>query len=395
MAFSSTIRGLILLVALSAPPAAAAEQKPFSIGYLEIADDARYVERRRYTGIRLKTRHRPFPGAEISIRDSRIAGRALGLKFGLERAAGKDANELAALARGLREASDIRFFVVDAPAGILTELADATADDGILLFNVSEPATALRAADCRANLMHVLPSRAMLTDALVQYLAARRWRDVLVLRGPLPEDSAQAAAFEASARKFGVRIVASKDFVLGNDPRQRDRNNIALLTSAPDHDVVFLADSDGEFGRYVPYQTAKPRPVVGAEGLVASAWHWTWERHGAPQLNQRFERKVGRDMADSDWAAWVAVKAVVEAISRTRATDFASIAGYIKGDRLTLDAYKGAPASFRPWNNQLRQPILLHTHNAVAGRAPLPGFLHPTENMDTLGIDKAESKCRF
>jgi ABC transporter substrate binding protein (PQQ-dependent alcohol dehydrogenase system) len=145
----------------------------------------------------------------------------------------------------------------------------------------------------------------------------------------------------------------------------------------------------------VPYQTAKARPVVGSQGLVAGAWHWTWERHGAPQLNQRFERRVGRDMADADWAAWVAVKAIVEAASRSRSAEFADIAAYLKGNELTLDTYKGTPASFRPWNNQLRQPILLHTHNAVAGRAPLPGFLHPSENMDTLGIDEAESKCRF
>ncbi|MCK5624155.1 MAG: amino acid ABC transporter substrate-binding protein, partial [Alphaproteobacteria bacterium] len=60
-----------------------------------------------------------------------------------------------------------------------------------------------------------------------------------------------------------------------------------------------------------------------------------------------------------------------------------------------FDAYKGNPASFRPWNNQLRQPILLHTHNAVAARAPLDGFLHRRDVLDTLGIDEPESKCRF
>ena len=395
MAYLSTISGVFLLAVLAAAAALAAEKIPLTIGYLEVADDARYAERRRYTGIRLNTRHRPFPGAGISIRDSKVIGRALGMKFGLERAAGKDVAELAALVRGLRGERGIGLFIVDAPAAVLSGLADATAGLEVLLFNVSEPANALRGADCRANLMHVIPSRAMLSDALVQYLVAKGWRNVLVLRGPLPEDSAMTAAFAASARKLGARVVATKDFVLSNDPRERGKNNIALLTSSPGHDVVFLADSDGEFGRYVPYQTAKARPVVGSQGLVSGAWHWTWERHGAPQLNQRFERKVGRDMADADWAAWVAVKAIVEAASRSRSAEFADIAAYLKGSELTLDTYKGTPASFRPWNNQLRQPILLHTHNAVAGRAPLPGFLHPSENMDTLGIDKVESKCRF
>ncbi len=395
MAYLSTISGIFLLAVLGAAPALAAERIPLTIGYLEITDDARYAERRRYTGIRLNTRHRPFPGAEISIRDSKVIGRALGMTFGLERAVGKDAGELAALVRGMRGERGIGLFIVDAPAAVLVGLADATAGLDVLLFNVSEPANTLRGAGCRANLMHVIPSRAMLSDALVQFLVAKRWRDILVLVGPLPADAAMTAAFAASARKLGARVVATRDFVLGNDPRERGRNNIALLTSSPDHDVVFLADSDGEFGRYVPFQTARARPVVGSQGLVAGAWHWTWERHGAPQLNQRFERKVGRDMADADWAAWVAVKAIVEAASRTRSAAFADIAAYLKGGELTLDTYKGTPASFRPWNNQLRQPILLHTHNAVAGRAPLPGFLHPSENMDTLGIDEPESKCRF
>jgi len=145
----------------------------------------------------------------------------------------------------------------------------------------------------------------------------------------------------------------------------------------------------------VPYQTSAPRPVVGSEGLVASAWHWTWERHGAPQLNQRFERQAGRPMQDADWAAWAAVKAIVEAAVRTESTALVPVAVYLRGADLALDVYKGAPASFRAWDNQLRQPILLHTHNAVIERAPLPGFLHPSEYMDTLGPDAPESACRF
>lgn len=47
-----------------------------------------------------------------------------------------------------------------------------------------------------------------------------------------------------------------------------------------------------------------------------------------------------------------------------------------------------------PWDNQLRQPILLHTHNAVIAEAPIEGFLHPYNNLDTLGIDRRKSACR-
>lgn len=387
---------LVLCMALlSAGQSLAAEQTRFGIGYLEVADDPRYVEDRSYTGLKLKTRRRPYPGAEVGLRDSRAVGRALGLALALERVTAADPAALAHEVVRLRDEAGIRFFVVDAAGDALLDLADATRDAGVLLFNISEPDDRLRRADCRANLMHVMPSRAMLTDAMAQFLADRNWKTVLLLRGGEAGDAVLADAFARSAHKFGLRVVATRDFVLSNDPRERTRNNIALLTGPPDYDVVFLADTDGEFGRYVPYQTLLPRPVVGTEGLIASAWHWAWERHGAPQLNQRFEQIAGREMEDADWAAWGAVRLIVEALTRTRSPDFATLASYLKGKDLTFDAYKGNPASFRSWNNQLRQPVLLHTHNAVSERAPLDRFLHATDVLDTLGVDEPENECRF
>lgn len=386
-------RLVLIFMALTLLPAIAAARESFTIGYLEIAGDPRYAEVRNYTGLKLKTVRRPFPGAEVAARESRATGRALGLKLGLERVEAVDAAALAADVRRMRDETGIRFFLVDADAEALLEIADATKDDGVLLFNVSEPADRLRGEDCRANVMHMIPSRAMLMDGLAQYLVARNWRRVLVLRGEQPEDTVSAAAFERSARKFGLKIVAVKDFLLSNDPRNRGQNNIALMTAEPDHDVIFLADDYGEFGRYVPYQTHLPRPVVGAQGLEVNAWHWAWERHGAPQLNQRFDKQAGREMKDADWAAWAAYKVIVEAVARAGGTDFDAVTAYLKGEALRFDAYKGNPASFRPWNNQLRQPVLLHTHNAVAARAPLDGFLHRRDVLDTLGIDEPESKC--
>ena len=167
------------------------------------------------------------------------------------------------------------------------------------------------------------------------------------------------------------------------------------MTGGADYDVVLLADSVGEFGRYVPFQTYRPRPIVGSEGLRPGTWHWTWERYGAPQLNQRFERTASRRMEDEDWAAWAAVRSVVEAIVRTRSTAVGDIRAFLTSADLTLDTYKGAPGNFRTWDHQLRQPILLHTHNAVIARAPLDGFMHQTNVLDTLGVDGPETTCRM
>jgi ABC transporter substrate binding protein (PQQ-dependent alcohol dehydrogenase system) len=385
--------GAVILVLALLSGGVSAEPTGYAIGYLEIAGDVRYEARRAYTGLRLRSRARPVEGALLALRDSRFAASALGLELKLERREGADAAQLAAAARALRDEAGVGFFLVDAAGEALADLAEATADDDIVLFNISDISDAARGSACQPHLFHTIPSRAMLMDGLVQYLIKKGWREALVLKGPRAEDGAMAAAFGRSARKFGARIVAEKDFVLGNDPRHRDRNNIALLTASPDHDVVFLADTDGEFGRYVPFQTNRPRPVIGTEGLIAAPWHWTWERHGAPQLNQRFEKRAGRTMAGADWAAWAAVKAVVEALARTRSTDHGELLAYLRSARLTLDIYKGVAASFRPWNNQLRQPVLLHTHNAVIARAPIDGFLHPKDDLDTLGADQPESTC--
>ncbi|MEE2716408.1 MAG: ABC transporter substrate-binding protein [SAR324 cluster bacterium] len=392
---SAKLWGMLgVVVLLSFQSVWAAGKTTIVIGYAQLDDDPRYRVDRRYAGIEFKPRGRPLPGAEVALRESRIVGRAIGIKFRLEKVSGKSAPELAEAVVRLHEKQNVSFVLVDAPAEALLTVADATQGKPLLLFNISESADELRGNQCRPHLMHTIPSYAMLADSLAQYLVTKQWKELLLLQGTLPSDRAFGQAFWKTARKFGLKITEEREFILSNDPRQRDQNNIVLLT-AHASDVVLLVDTDGEFGRYVPYQTVHPRPVVGTAGLVPSAWHWAWERHGAPQLNQRFVKKAKRKMLDSDWAAWAAVKVIVESVLRTKSTDFETVTGYLKGDQLTLDAYKGTPASFRPWNNQLRQSILLHTHNAVVERAPLKGFLHPTQNLDTLGVPPQGSECRM
>jgi ABC transporter substrate binding protein (PQQ-dependent alcohol dehydrogenase system) len=273
--------------------------------------------------------------------------------------------------------------------------ATALAGEEVLLFNIRHGADELRGRDCSPVLFHTIASDAMLMDGLAQYLSKKTWSDVLILEGGNEADQTLSAAFQEAARKFRLNVVDVRPFVLSNDPRLRDQTNVPLLTGDADYDVVFLADTLGEFGRYVPYQTYEARPVVGSEGLVPSAWHWTWERHGAPQLNQRFDRIAGRHMTDADYAAWAAVKSVVEAMVRTESRDIAVLRDFLRSDLFTLDTYKGAPGSFRRWDNQLRQAVLLHTHNAVIERAPIEGFLHQTNNLDTLGPDRPETACRI
>lgn len=375
--------------------ASAAELRKFSIGYLEITDDIRYEEKRAYARIRIKPHDRPYPGAELAVRKSRVLGRAMKMKFEMNRAEAENAAGLVAEIDRMKAETGTRFFLVDADADVLNSVAKATADKDILLFNISEYSDDLRGPACQPHLMHAIPSYAMLTDTLAQFLIFKKWRNVMLLKGAEKEDIAFANAFLRSAKRFGVNLTKSQDFVLGNDPRQREQNNIALMTSDSDADVIFVSDVEGEFGRSVPYQTNRPTPVVGTEGLRAAGWHWAWERHGAPQLNQRFEKRAKRRMHGPDWAAWAAIRSLIESVIRTNSTEFKAVQSYLRSDQLNLDAYKGTPVSYRPWDNQLRQPVLLHTHNAITGRAPIRGFLHPTENLDTLGGDAGDKQCEF
>jgi ABC transporter substrate binding protein (PQQ-dependent alcohol dehydrogenase system) len=379
----------LLLLCLLAPIARA--QQTLAIGYLYRPDDPWYAPHSGYAGLQLLDRHPALEGARLAMRDSRIVGRAAGFSFELfERPVAEGEDALAAVRDLLGTA---RIVILDLPLQETLAIADALAHEPAILFNPRHDDPALRGEECRPALFHTVPSLDMRMDALAQYARRRGWDSVLVLEGPRPEDHASSAAFQSSAKKFGLEVVEVRAFVPGNDPRNREQSNVVLLTADADYDLVFVADSEGEFGRYVPYQTYAPRPVIGSEGLIADGWHWTWERHGAPQLNQRFEKLAGRRMQEQDWAGWAAVKAVVEAAVRTRSADWKALRDSMLSPEFQFDGYKGTAVSFRPWNRQLRQPILLHTHNAVIARAPLEGFLHETNTLDTLGLDQRESAC--
>lgn len=366
----------------------------FPIGHVSLADDARFDRERAYFMVPVRPSGPSLPGAELGIADGQMAGMAVDVNFTLEHAESPDA---AGVVQSISEMveSGIHFVVVDLPASDLLQVSDAVAGMPVTLFNISAPDDTLRAESCRANVAHVIPSTRMQTDAMVQFLVSKRWVNILVLQGPSEEDQQTVDALTESAQLFGARVVEVRPFVLSADPRNREQNNVALVTAGSDYDVLYVADSDGEFARFVPYQTNSARPVVGSAGLVASAWTWAWERSGAPQVNQRFEDIAGRRMDAFDWAAWASVRSVVQSVVRSKSTEYDQVRSYMFGETLTLDGAKGQPMSFRPWDHQLRQGMLVSTGNAVMQLAPVEGFLHPLNDLDTLGVDERQSACNF
>jgi len=382
-------------------PSIAAHPEPsetgeIKLGYVELANDPRYDNRGEHSGIVFTDLGRPYQGSQVALEDARSIGRVIGIEFSMEKATAKSVDELPQRISDWMERDGVHFVLADLPAVALKDLSHRVADSRVALFNISAPEDSLRGEDCAKNVLHTNPSEAMLSDALMQFLVAKGWLQILVLQGPAPEDAAMVAALQRSAKKFRANIVETRPFLLTNDPRNREQTNIVLMTTGVRYDVVYVADSSGEFGRYVSYETSLPRPVVGSAGLVPTAWSWSWDRDAAVQLQHRYEKvSPPRRMNGADWAAWEAVKAVTQAVMRTRSTDFDAVKGFLLSDKLALDTVKGNPGSFRAWDHQLRAPILLSTADAVIERAPLPQYLHQTNVLDTLGIDAPESACRF
>jgi len=384
-----TVR-LVTLAAILVWLASAASADTARVVYIGVEGDPHYEPRPVYTGLSLKDRKRPLEGARLAFAGTRILERATGVRFELQELLLDDASRVPEAVRSALQA-DALAVLLDLPEGSMRAVLEQGGKG--LLFNIRHIADRWRGPDCTAAMLHTQPSRSMLADALAQHLRYRGWTKILLLAGDSQEDRDESEAVRRSAEKFGLQLVAERKFALTNDPRRRDFSNMALLTGPPEHDVIWLVDADGEFGRYVPHATYYARPVVGSEGLQATAWHWTWERHGAPQLNQRFRRLAGREMEPGDWAAWAAARAVIEAVSQTRSVEPSAIADAVRADDFALDLYKGVRGSFRKWDGQLRQPILLATHNAVIGVAPLDGFEHRFHTLDTLGFDESESRC--
>ena len=389
-------------VLLSTMPAAHGQQAlaKLVIGYVEIEDDPRYEPIRTTERIILKAPHRPFAGASVGVDDAAALVRVTRTALVLERITVAPGKAAEAIATSLKERG-VALFLLDLQPDEIRAAAAVLKGTQSLAFNVSSPEDGLRRGMCAAEVVHVTPSHAMRADALLQHLVSRKWRDVLLLEGPEAGDAAVAEALLRSAKKFGVRIVAHQKFKLGNDPRDRELNNPALLTAINrDYDVVIVADEGLEMARHLPFRTTRPRPIAGAIGLEAEAWHWTWDRNGGPQVNGRFQVKSGgQQMSSSDWAAWMAVKMISEAVVRMESTDVARLKQHLVKAGIEagggFDGGKGLAVSVRAWDQQVRQPMLLATPLGVAATAPVDGFLHQTNRLDTLGDDAAETPCRL
>ena len=372
---------------------AAAAQTPVTIGYLGLSDDPRYQPQFVYTRLELEAAGRPADGAVMGVADMQTLAEAAGFTATLDQQSAPDLAGLVAKV-GEMSAAGERFIILDLPADLVDQVAAQTTNLPVTLLNATASQDWLRTR-CYPNLLHTAASDRMEADALTQLLRLRNYNNVLMLVGPLDRDKELAATFRQSAERLRLNIVDERAFTLATDAANMEQNNPLLLTGGADYDVIYIADSEGTYGRYLPYSTQLPRPVVGTHGLEPSEWQWAWDRDGATQVTIRFDELTeGRHMRGEDWSTWIAAKAILQAYGKSRDKTPEGIDAYLRGDRLKVDGSKGVTLNFRPWDKQLRMPIVLATENAVIAEAPLEGFEHQINNLDTLGTDEPEFQCQ-
>ena len=388
--------GAIGLSVLATTNVVAADPVEIGIGYLR-----RVAIKPTLSLVEQPAENDGVAGARLAIEDNNTTGKFLNQHFTLVEFRLKDSDDAAKAAVALAD-RNIAFVITDLPADALLKAADAVRDRGTVLLNAGAIDDRLREEDCRANVIHAAPTRSMLADGLAQYLVWKQWKRWMLVVGSHDEDRRFAEALRRSATRFGAKIVQERVFEDTGGARRTDsgvtliqRQMPVFTQQAPVYDVLVAADESEVFASYLPYRTWDPRPVAGSAGLVPKSWDAAQDQWGAVQMQNRFLKLNSRRMTALDMQAWTAARMIGEAASRVNSSDRKMVLDFLKGPDFSIAAFKGQRLTLRDWNLQLRQPILLVDGRMVVSVSPQEGFLHQVSELDTLGVDQPETRCKL
>ena len=289
-------------------------------------------------------------GARLAIDDNNTTGKFLNQRFTLEEIRLKEGDDVAKAAAALAGRNGF----------IIADLAGRRAVEGRRRAARSRHRAVerriaiddrLREQDCRANVIHVAPTRSMLADALAQYLVWKQWKRWLLVVGSHEQDKLYADALRRAATRFGAKIVQERTFEDTGGARRTDsgvtliqRQMPVFTQQAPAYDVLVAADESEVFASYLPYRTWDPRPVAGSAGLVPTSWDAAHDQWGAIQMQNRFFKLNSRRMTALDMQAWTAVRMIGEATSRTNSGDPKAVFDFLKGPDFSDRGVQGPAA---------------------------------------------------
>ena len=382
-------------LSIMASQAVAADPLEIGIGYLRHAD-----VKSTLSLVEQPAENNGVAGALLAIEDNNTTGKFLNQHFTLTEVRLKEGDDVVGRASSLADHDG--FIILDLPADEVLKVADGLRDRGTVLFDAGSTDDRLREQDCRSNVVHVAPTRSMLADGLAQYLVWKQWKRWILVVGSHDRDKLYADALRRAASRFGAKIVQERTFEDTGGARRTDsgvtliQRQIPVFTqSAPAYEVLVAADESEVFASYLPYRTWDPRPVAGSSGLMPTSWDASHDQWGAVQIQNRFVKLNSRRMTALDMQGWTAARMIGEATARTNSADPKVVFDFIKGKDFSVAAFKGQRLTLRDWNLQLRQPILLADGRMVVSVSPQEGFLHQTSELDTLGVDRPETKCKL
>lgn len=332
-------------------------------------------------------------GAQLAVVDSNKSSKFLNQNYSLITKISYDENELVqAFEEFVKNKNS--YVILNVEDELLKKIIANPISKDALLLNAGSQTTDLRKDYCNKNLLHTIASNAMLYDGLVQFLVKRNFKNIFLISGQNPKDIQISDDIKRAVKKFGAKIVKEKVWDNNTDIRRRATEEFPVFTQASDYDVIVVADYFGDFGESLYFNTWLPRPVAGTQGLTPVTWNKVIESNGAAQMQSRFESFASRWMQSKDFSNWVAVRTIINSIMKTKTADLKTNLDFIYSDNFDVAAYLGRKLSFRDYNGQLRMPISLVQPRALISTSPQEGFLHPTTDLDTLGIAPFEMKCK-
>jgi ABC transporter substrate binding protein (PQQ-dependent alcohol dehydrogenase system) len=341
-------------------------------------------------------------GARLSIKQANKSGQFLGYGYDLVEAVVPEDGDHVTKAKEILGGGDA-LIIADLEPKDLLAVADLPEAKNSAIINVRTSATSLRQEQCRSNVFHIVPDWAMRADALAQYLIWKKWPRWFVVSGDQPDDKDYVSQIRRAAQRFGGKVVGEQTYELPKEAMTADsRLNVLqklvpeATGKAPEHDVVWVVDTENGFGDLLIDRTSLPRLIVGTQGLQPIAWDPSYTEQAGMQFQSQFTRYAKRLPDERDYTAWLGVRAITESVMQSAKTSVAELRPFLTSDQFKVQGYKGEALSFRAWDHQMRQPIILGGGTRVpVSMSPQEGFLHEKSLSDTLGFDEPETKCRL